>query len=70
LGCQPGSLVVPKHQLVAARLGWARQPNKKGWPVLTCLWLGTAWTLGRAGEGHLSKHALNYFLPCRGTGPA
>jgi hypothetical protein len=28
LVCQPGSQVVPKHQLGAPSLGWANNPNK------------------------------------------
>jgi hypothetical protein len=58
LGCQPGSQVVSKHQLGAPRLCWAKNPNKRGWPIITGLWLATAWVLGRAGHSHLSKHTL------------
>jgi hypothetical protein len=57
LGCQPGSQVVSKHQLGTPGLCWAKHPNKRGWPIITGLWLATAWVLGRAGHSHLSKHA-------------
>jgi hypothetical protein len=42
----------------APRLCWVKHPNKRGWPIITGLWLATAWVLGQAGYGHLSKHAL------------
>jgi hypothetical protein len=54
--------VVSKHQLGAPRLCWAKHPNKRGWPIITGLWLATAWVLGRAGHIHLSKHARSLLL--------
>ena len=57
LGCQPGSQVLPKQHLGTSRPGWATVPNKDGWPVAIRLWLAMAWSLGRAGHNHPSKHA-------------
>jgi hypothetical protein len=46
LGCQPGCQLLLKHHLGVAKLGWAKHPNKRGRPVITGLWLATAWVLG------------------------
>ena len=61
LGCQLGSQVLPKQHLGTPRPGWATAPNKDGWPVATRLWLAMAWSLGRTGHSHPSKHTPRVF---------
>jgi hypothetical protein len=52
----PGGVQTPARR-AQALLGQA--PKQEGWPIITGLWLATAWVLGRAGHNHLSKHALS-----------
>jgi hypothetical protein len=45
-----------KHNLKMSKMGWARLPNKVGWPVATEFWLAMVWSLGRADHTQ-AKHA-------------
>jgi hypothetical protein len=58
LGCQSDSQVVFKHQLGAPRLCWAKHPNKRGCPIITGLWVATAWVLDRAGHSQSMRLGL------------